>query len=133
MASQSLLPTLPRADRWYFCRWHRRSLPLWLDGFLDWGLILWICPATNKVSMLRFGRHIRLLGAPMEMRMSVENRDPLEGLDPEVAAALRADGNQVMGVAASYAWQDDPRRLAFSFARYKFVSKMMDGCEHVLE
>lgn len=65
--------------------------------------------------------------------MSLENRDPMEGLDPEVAAALRADGNQVMGVAASYAWQDDPRRMAFSFARYKFVSKMMDGCEHVLE
>lgn len=31
------------------------------------------------------------------------------------------------------AWYDDPRRLAFTFSRYKFVSRMLSGCESVLE
>jgi 2-polyprenyl-3-methyl-5-hydroxy-6-metoxy-1,4-benzoquinol methylase len=30
-------------------------------------------------------------------------------------------------------WQDDPRRLTFLLARYKFVSKMFSGMKHVLE
>ncbi len=31
------------------------------------------------------------------------------------------------------AWRDDPKRLAFTFARYKFVAKMLAGKQSVLE
>jgi ubiquinone/menaquinone biosynthesis C-methylase UbiE len=30
-------------------------------------------------------------------------------------------------------WNDDPRRLVFTLARYKFVSKMLSGKQRVLE
>jgi 2-polyprenyl-3-methyl-5-hydroxy-6-metoxy-1,4-benzoquinol methylase len=38
-----------------------------------------------------------------------------------------------LGVMANQVWHDDPRRLAFTFARYKFVAKMMSGRTHVIE
>lgn len=34
---------------------------------------------------------------------------------------------------AEYAWEDDPRRLGFTMARYKFVAKMFEGFDLVLE
>ena len=34
---------------------------------------------------------------------------------------------------ANQVWHDDPRRLAFTLARYKFVAKMMSGRTHVIE
>ena len=34
---------------------------------------------------------------------------------------------------ASQAWYDDPKRLGFTLARYKFVAKMLSGSQHVLE
>lgn len=37
------------------------------------------------------------------------------------------------GLMSSQVWQDDPRRLGFVLARYKFVSKMMSGLGHALE
>jgi 2-polyprenyl-3-methyl-5-hydroxy-6-metoxy-1,4-benzoquinol methylase len=33
----------------------------------------------------------------------------------------------------SYAWYDDPKRLAFTLSRYKFVAKMLDGVKRALE
>ncbi len=38
-----------------------------------------------------------------------------------------------LGLMTSQAWDDDPKRLAFTLARYKFVAKMMTGRRHVLE
>jgi 2-polyprenyl-3-methyl-5-hydroxy-6-metoxy-1,4-benzoquinol methylase len=42
-------------------------------------------------------------------------------------------GLEPLGLMTNQAWYDDPRRLTFTFARYKFVSKMLAGCRHVLE
>jgi 2-polyprenyl-3-methyl-5-hydroxy-6-metoxy-1,4-benzoquinol methylase len=42
-------------------------------------------------------------------------------------------GLQPLGLMLNQAWYDDPKRLAFTFARYKFVAKMLDGCKNVLE
>lgn len=50
-----------------------------------------------------------------------------------VTATMRERGPEVMGVCAGYTWQDDPRRMVFMLSRYKFVAKMMDGLDHVLE
>ena len=33
----------------------------------------------------------------------------------------------------SQAWDDDPKRLTFTFSRYKFVAKMFSGFDNVLE
>lgn len=38
-----------------------------------------------------------------------------------------------MGIMSSQTWHDDPRRLLFVLARYKFVSKMLRGRRHALE
>jgi 2-polyprenyl-3-methyl-5-hydroxy-6-metoxy-1,4-benzoquinol methylase len=38
-----------------------------------------------------------------------------------------------LGLMINQAWRDDPKRLAFTFARYKFVAKMLSGKKSVLE
>lgn len=38
-----------------------------------------------------------------------------------------------MGPYTSHIWKTDPRHLVFLLARYKFVAKMLDGLERVLE
>jgi SAM-dependent methyltransferase len=42
-------------------------------------------------------------------------------------------GLESLGLMTSQGWFDDPRRLAFTLARYKFVAKMLSGRQHVLE
>jgi cyclopropane fatty-acyl-phospholipid synthase-like methyltransferase len=42
-------------------------------------------------------------------------------------------GLETLGLMTSQAWYDDPKRLTFTLARYKFVAKMLAGCENVLE
>ena len=42
-------------------------------------------------------------------------------------------GLESLGLMTNQAWNDDPRRLAFTLARYKFVAKMLSGRRHVLE
>ncbi len=37
------------------------------------------------------------------------------------------------GTTASYTWRNDPRHLLFTYARYKFVAKMLEGKGDVLE
>jgi 2-polyprenyl-3-methyl-5-hydroxy-6-metoxy-1,4-benzoquinol methylase len=44
-----------------------------------------------------------------------------------------ANGALSLGAMSSVAWEEDPKRLAFTFARYKFVSKMLNGMAAVLE
>lgn len=43
------------------------------------------------------------------------------------------EGLQRMGLMSSQVWRDDPRRLGFVLARYKFVAKMLSGLPSVLE
>jgi len=43
------------------------------------------------------------------------------------------NGITPVGLMSNQVWHDDPRRLAFTLARYKFVSKMMSGRSHALE
>jgi 2-polyprenyl-3-methyl-5-hydroxy-6-metoxy-1,4-benzoquinol methylase len=38
-----------------------------------------------------------------------------------------------LGLMSNQVWQDDPRRLGFVLARYKFVAKMLSGLDRVLE
>jgi 2-polyprenyl-3-methyl-5-hydroxy-6-metoxy-1,4-benzoquinol methylase len=43
------------------------------------------------------------------------------------------EGLQTLGLMSSQVWRDDPRRLGFVLARYKFVAKMFAGMQKVLE
>ncbi len=45
----------------------------------------------------------------------------------------RSQNDEKFGLMANYTWKLDPRGLLFRFARYKFVSKMFDGFDRVLE
>src|SRR5437588_714120 len=45
----------------------------------------------------------------------------------------KARGLQTFGLMTNQAWEDDPKRLAFTFSRYKFVAKMLSGRQRVLE
>ena len=49
----------------------------------------------------------------------------------EVRRKGRAEN--VLGSGVAWAYFDDPKRLAFTFSRYKFASKMLAGCKNVLE
>ena len=51
----------------------------------------------------------------------------------EFIREFQARGNERLGLMTSWAYFDDPKRLAFTFARYKFVAKMLSGRKHVLE
>ena len=42
-------------------------------------------------------------------------------------------GTASLGIMTNQVWHDDPRRLAFVLARYKFVSKMLSGKGKVAE
>lgn len=42
-------------------------------------------------------------------------------------------GRTQLGLMSNQVWHDDPRRLTFVLARYKFVSKMLSGMARVLE
>jgi 2-polyprenyl-3-methyl-5-hydroxy-6-metoxy-1,4-benzoquinol methylase len=46
---------------------------------------------------------------------------------------IKLQGNEKLGFMTSWAWLDDPKRLTFTLARYKFVSKMIAEAEHALE
>ncbi|MEW6303818.1 MAG: class I SAM-dependent methyltransferase [Verrucomicrobiota bacterium] len=45
----------------------------------------------------------------------------------------RKEGLQRLGLMSSQVWRDDPRRLGFVLARYKFIAKMFAGMNKVLE
>jgi len=48
--------------------------------------------------------------------------------------AVQAEiGETRLGVLKNWEWYDDPKRILFSMARYKFVSKMFAGRRNVLE
>jgi 2-polyprenyl-3-methyl-5-hydroxy-6-metoxy-1,4-benzoquinol methylase len=44
-----------------------------------------------------------------------------------------AEHPATLGSISGYAWENDPRHLVFTLARYKFVAKMLDGMDWVAE
>ena len=46
---------------------------------------------------------------------------------------LKEFGPEELGVMNSSVWREDPRRLVFTLARYKFVAKMLQGSKKVAE
>jgi cyclopropane fatty-acyl-phospholipid synthase-like methyltransferase len=50
-----------------------------------------------------------------------------------VIREMKRRGPERLGLMTSWAWHDDPKRLGFTLERYKFVAKMLDGADRVLE
>ena len=61
---------------------------------------------------------------------AIETQDPVNQPGLEVSRRI---GDTRLGLLKNWEWHDDPRRLLFSLARYKFVAKMFAGRERVLE
>ncbi|MCG8605171.1 class I SAM-dependent methyltransferase [bacterium] len=56
--------------------------------------------------------------------------------EPQTHRSLQlrnANGLTRLGLHSNQSWQDDPKHLAFSLSRYKFVAKMLSGRRNVLE
>lgn len=56
--------------------------------------------------------------------------------EPQYATCLDIDrdvGRTRLGLMTNQVWHDDPKRLGFVLARYKFVAKMLAGCSRALE
>jgi 2-polyprenyl-3-methyl-5-hydroxy-6-metoxy-1,4-benzoquinol methylase len=51
----------------------------------------------------------------------------------KIISTIRRLGPERLGLMTSWAWYDDPKRLAFTLSRYKFVAKMLSGHKQVLE
>lgn len=51
----------------------------------------------------------------------------------DAIALMRKIGLQKMGLTTAWGYYDDPKRLAFTLSRYKFVSKMLEGRKNVVE
>jgi 2-polyprenyl-3-methyl-5-hydroxy-6-metoxy-1,4-benzoquinol methylase len=62
--------------------------------------------------------------------MAMQTQDPVN--QPGLDVSLRI-GETRLGLLKNWEWHDDPRRLLFSMARYKFVAKMFAGRKSVLE
>lgn len=61
---------------------------------------------------------------------------PAETKEPQYQPLVdlkQGQGLARLGMMNNQVWHDDPRRLAFTLARYKFVSKMLAGKQRVLE
>jgi hypothetical protein len=59
-----------------------------------------------------------------------------KGSDHRDQAGLISDAGtpeQKLGAMSGYSWEHDPKRLAFTASRYKFVAKMLEGKRSVLE
>jgi SAM-dependent methyltransferase len=62
--------------------------------------------------------------------MAKRTRSPELQIFVDVA---ESNGFSSLGYSTNQTYHDDPRRLAFVFARYKFVAKMLSGAAHALE
>lgn len=58
---------------------------------------------------------------------------PKDPANQDGYARQRELGPTRLGVLKNWEWHDDPKRMLFSMARYKFVAKMFEGRDNVLE
>src|SRR5687768_6084559 len=57
-------------------------------------------------------------------------------VEPQYNACVELEKKQGFarfGLMSNFVWHDDPKRLLFVLARYKFAAKMFSGMEKVLE
>jgi len=60
----------------------------------------------------------------------------VETVEPQYSRCIEVQakyGLTQFGIMSNQTWHDDPKRLGFLLARYKFVAKMLQGRQHVVE
>lgn len=65
--------------------------------------------------------------------MKINKTDTNESQYGELIDQYKSQVFETFGLMQNYTWKLDPRRMLFAFARYKFVAKMFEGFDHVLE
>jgi len=65
--------------------------------------------------------------------LTANNLNTNESQYGELIDKYKGQSLETFGLMHNYSWKLDPRRMLFAFARYKFVAKMFEGFEHVLE
>jgi 2-polyprenyl-3-methyl-5-hydroxy-6-metoxy-1,4-benzoquinol methylase len=63
----------------------------------------------------------------------MSSRQPKDDVNRHGYEVQEQIGETRLGVLKNWEWYDDPKRVLFSMARYKFVAKMFEGRENVLE
>lgn len=69
----------------------------------------------------------------MEEKLNLKDMRSKETQYQDHVETFAQQGPAQMGYMTSNTWRTDPKRLGFLLARYKFVAKMLVGCEQVLE
>jgi 2-polyprenyl-3-methyl-5-hydroxy-6-metoxy-1,4-benzoquinol methylase len=65
--------------------------------------------------------------------LTINNFNTSESQYGELINKYQGQSFETFGLMQNYSWKLDPRRILFTFARYKFVAKMFEGFERVLE
>ena len=88
-------------------------------------------------SMLRSKRkEKREMGTALDVDQVVPGGEGEETREQQYNRCLdlkNSFGLTSLGLMTNQVWYDDPRRLTFLLARYKFVAKMLSGCSNVGE
>ncbi len=67
------------------------------------------------------------------MSLNTDDTNTNESQYGDLIDQYKSQTFESFGLMHNYTWKLDPRRMLFSFARYKFVAKMFDGFDRVLE
>ena len=65
--------------------------------------------------------------------LSTKKTETNESQYGDLIDRYKNQSRETFGLIYNFAWKYDPRRVLFTFARYKFVSRMFEGFGHVLE
>ncbi|NDB42595.1 MAG: class I SAM-dependent methyltransferase [Actinobacteria bacterium] len=89
------------------------------------------CTCANSEQI----RSIRLLSTTFNRgaNLKTDKTETNEAQYGELIDQYKSQVFETFGLMHNYTWKLDPRRMLFAFARYKFVAKMFDGYERVLE
>jgi hypothetical protein len=94
-------------------------------------------PELDKSEVLRYSARARVRREGLAKAGGVIlSAAPNETREPQYNRCLELRdtiGLTSLGLMTNQVWYDDPRRLTFLLARYKFVAKMLAGCRNVGE
>ena len=66
----------------------------------------------------------------LDMKKITKTKDPV---NQPLITLEQSIGLQSLGIMTNAVWNEDPKRLVFTLARYKFVAKMLTGKKQVAE
>ena len=99
-----------------------------------------VAGGDRRPDALQYSPDFKLRRAAARQEASRESKGAIaaeaETREPQYNRCLEIDsahGRTLLGLMTNQVWHDDPRRLTFLLARYKFVAKMLAGRASVAE